>query len=296
MKHKKSLTDYIFPSYCLLIFIFKLTVNPTLTSNSWLCFLGAFCTILLMHLWRYSIYWGCRFWSDISYNSLLFLAAPALVWLYVDTLNSHNYSCDLFLVCGLCMCLLINFYSHNTFARTAMIGTLFCIVGLWLAINSNITIWGLLTICLVGFVYTPLIAQEFCCEENIKYNKVYISILLLVLDNYILGSQTGVACIGLNLIQYSSNSFGQAVLLFLLGYHQECIILLVGLIIICLSYNHLKQLLYLSNAFSALIWGYLVVERWNFLSCFIFTIVSFQLSSLFNSCQKSNIYRNKCST
>jgi len=228
MKNRKLYSKYIFLSHCVLIFIIKLYTSPSLIPNPWICIGGSVCTIPLMRFLRNHIYWGDNFWSNISNGSLLFLAAPALVWLYTDTLTSYNRNCDLFLICGICLCSLINFYSHDTFAKTAISGMLICAGGLWLAVNIHMTIWGLIIFCVISFVYVSRISREFYYEEDIKYNRVYIIIILLVSEYSILFSTAGIERISRELINFSIYSVGDAVLRYLLNYILECILLFIG--------------------------------------------------------------------
>lgn len=283
MKNRKPYTKFIFLPYCILIFIIKLYTSPSLIFNPWICIVGSVCAIFLMYFLRNRIYCGNDFWSDISNGSLLFLAVPALVWLYFNTLISYNRDCDLFLICGICLCLLINFYSHDTFVKTGLTGILFCIGGLWLSVSSTMTIWGLLTICVISLVYVSLISLEFCYEEDIKYNRLYIIIVLLVSEYFILGSSTGIECIGLDLIKYSTRSLEDAILLYLLNYGLEFILLLIGLGIVCIFHNKVKNSTAPSIIFSFLIWGYLVIEKWNFFNCIVFIVVSVHLLNISNS-------------
>lgn len=280
MKYKKSYPQYLFLSYCILISIIKLSNSPFLIFKPWIIIGVSVCAILLIHFILHSIYWGNHFWSDVSSGSLLFLAVPSLVWLYTNTLISYNHNCDLFLICGICLCLQINFYSHDTFIKTSLTGILFCVGGLWLAVRANMTIWGLFTICAISFLYVSSICQEYYFEEDIKYNRFYIIIILVVSEYSVLSSTIGVECICFDLLKSSPLSLSEAVLLYMLNYGPEYILLLISLFIIRLFHNKVGKQSNPSTVFSYLILEYLIIEKWNYCSVLIFIVVVNTIVSL----------------
>ena len=262
MKHNKYLPIYI------AIFLIKCFSSNCMISNIGLCVTGALsiAILILAIRWRLRDFFN-NLWPTICDNgSLLYLAAPALFLLYFDIITSYQADTNLFIISGVCLCLLINTYSHDNYAKAAKSGIICCAGALWLAIHSRMTIFGLVAILAISLIYIILISESFSHEKDIKYNRLYTVVVLLVSDYFILSSTDGIEWLGIELLSISTSMTGST-----LKYFGNCgFLLILAVISLCVTNmirKYQNRVAMPETIFSYVILGYLVIEKWSYSSC-----------------------------
>jgi len=144
-----------------------------------------------------------------SGDSLLFLAFPFLVVLYVNISSQTDFGADIILVWGTCLTLMINNYTHYSFRMTAVMDVIMGVGAVWLGVSRGVGIESILIVIIATLGFISLALKEYPDEGNAKNNLVFSFIIFAVCVDSIISTPYGISAIAYQLINSDFNSVSE---------------------------------------------------------------------------------------